>query len=352
MKFSNLKKVFLFLGVIGGLAGLARAQNQWMDSILPPDHLLENLPWMDDDGKIESKGLFDFEDIRGIGQKDLLLIYRQSAPVNELDKPHNQTLNVCFYNADQKKYEKSFQDEGGTIQWLKLLKTPEKKAPFLIFQRDDLKGGQNLKGFAYVGGVMKQVLDASAPQVFDRFDGSEIWCSSKEFAKDRNDAEHVLAWDDTKSEFVEPKAAVAGAAGWTGTSIAAAEVVAANSVTVAAVPAEKPVKVSHPSKNGWWDEPLDAQAALTKLKTELVPDLIKKNQVAVLGQKAKAFFAELQKQKMSGKDINGLRSSYYAAVASTMLDMGSKKDAVYYLKTALSFQSDNADALVLKDKMK
>ncbi|HTC22246.1 MAG TPA: hypothetical protein VK859_15415, partial [bacterium] len=80
MKFSNMKKVFLFLGILGGLTGLARAQNQWMDSILPPDHLLENLPWMDDDGKIESKGLFDFEDIRGIGQKDLLLIYRQSAP--------------------------------------------------------------------------------------------------------------------------------------------------------------------------------------------------------------------------------------------------------------------------------
>jgi hypothetical protein len=323
-----------------------------MDSILPPDHLLENLPWMDDDGKIESKGLFDFEDIRGIGQKDLLLIYRQSAPVNELDKPHNQTLNVCFYNADQKKYEKSFQDEGGTIQWLKLLKTPQKNAPFLIFQRDDLKGGQNLKGFAYVDGAMKQVLDASAPQVFAKFDGSEILCSSKEFAKDRNDAEHVLTWDDTKAQFVESKAAPGGPAGWTGTSIAAPEVVETKPATVVSVPDEKPVKVSHPSKNGWWDEPLDAQAALTKLKTELVPDLIKKNQVALLGQKAKAFFAELQKQKMPGKDINGFRSSYYAAVASTMLDMGSKKDAAYYLKTALSFQSDNSDALALKEKMK
>jgi len=347
-----MKKVFLFLGILGGLTGLARAQNQWMDSILPPDHLLENLPWMDDDGKIESKGLFDFEDIRGIGQKDLLLIYRQSAPVNELDKPHNQTLNVCFYNADQKKYEKSFQDEGGTIQWLKLLKTPDIKAPFLIFQRDDLKGGENLKGFAYVDGAMKQVLDASAPQVFARFDGNEIWCSSKEFAKDRSDAEHVLAWDDAKIQFVESKPAPGGPAGWTGASIAAAEVVAAIPATVASVPAEKPIPASHPSKNGWWDEPLDPQAALTKLKTELVPDLIKKNQVAVLGQKAKAFFAELQKQKMSGKDINGFRSSYYAAVASTMLDMGSKKDAAYYLKTALSFQSDNPDALALKEKMK
>lgn len=246
------------MGILSGFAGLVRAQNQWMDSILPPDHLLENLPWMDDDGKIESKGLFDFEDIRGIGQKDLLLIYRQSAPVNELDKPHNQTLNVCFYNADQKKYEKSFQDEGGTIQWLKLVKTPDKKAPFLIFQRDDLKGGQNLKGFAFVDGAMKQVLDASAPQVFARFDGSEIWCSSKEFAKDRNDAEHVLAWDDAKGQFAESTAAPGGPAGWSGTSIAVAEVVETKPATVAAVPVEKQLKESHPSKNGWWDEPLES----------------------------------------------------------------------------------------------
>ncbi len=338
--------------MLAGLAGFARAQNQWMDSILPPDHLLENMPWMDDDGKIESKGLFDFEDIRGIGQKDLLLIYRQSAPVNELDKPHNQTLNVCFYNADQKKYEKSFQDEGGTIQWLRLLKAPDKKAPFLIFQRDDLKGGQNLKGFAYIDGAMKQVLDASAPQVFAKFDGTEIWCSSKEFAKDRNDAEHVLAWDDAKGKFLESKPTSGGTAGWSGTSIAVAEAAETQPATVAAAPAEKPVQESHPSKNGWWDEPLDPPTALSKLKTDLVPTLIKKDQVAVLGQKAKAFFIELQKQKVSEKDISSMRATYYAAVASTFLDLGSAKEAKFYLKTALSFQSDNPDALALKDKMK
>ncbi len=331
---------------------MAKAQNQWMDSILPPDHLLENLPWMDDDGKIESKGLFDFEDFRGIGQKDLLLIYRQSAPVNELDKPHNQTLNICFYNAEQKKYEKSFQDEGGTIQWLRFVTIPDKKVPFLIFQRDDLKGGQNLKGFAYIDGAMKQVLDASAPQVFVKIDGTELWCSSKDFVKDRNDAEHVLDWDGAKKQFVESKAALGGPAGWSGTSIAVAEVAENKPAIAPAASNEKPVKESHPSKNGWWDEPLDPQTAMTKLNTELVPNLIKKDQVAVLGQKAKAFFNELQKEKVPGKDINGMRASYYAAVASTFSDQGSGKEAKFYLKTALSFQSDNPDALALKEKLK
>jgi hypothetical protein len=352
MKISDFKALFLSVGFYCTLTGASLAQNQWMDSILPPDHLLENLPWMDDDGKIDSKGLFDFEDMRGIGQKDLILIYRQSAPVNELDKPHNQTLNVCFYNPEQKKYEKSFQDEGGTVQWIRLFKIPEKNAPILVFQRDDLKGNQVLKGFIFADGKMKQVLDATAPQVFARFEGVDIWCSSKAFPKDESEAEHVLAWDGTRDWFAEPKPATGGLAGWSGDSIAQ-EKIEPTPVIVASAPATAAsVKSSHLSKNGWWDEPLDPQAASTKLDTELVPDLIKKNQIAVLGQKAKALFSELQKEKVDAKTINGLRSSYYAAVASTLLDMGSKKDAGYYLKIALSFQADNPDALTVKEKLK
>src|ERR1039458_7120228 len=144
---------------------------------------------------------------------------------------------------------------------------------------------------------MKQVLDAAAPQVFARFNGNEIWCSSKEFVKDRASAEHVLAWDDTKSQFAESQPAPGGLAGWSGASIAVPVVAETKPATVAAVQPPKPAKESHPSKNGWWDEPLDVQASSGKLNTELVPQLIKKNQIAVLGQKASAFFKELQKKK-------------------------------------------------------
>ncbi len=345
----SCKAILFGLGFFVVMTGRLGAQNQWMDSILPPDHLLENLPWLDEDGTIDSKGLFDFEDIRGIGQKDLLLIYRQSAPVNELDKPHNQTFNVCFYNPDQKKYENGFQDEGGTIQWIRLFKIPEKKAPVLVFLRDDLNGSQVLKGFVYEDGKMKQVLDAVAPQGFAKFEGVDIWCSSKAVPKDEGEAEHVLTWNDAKDGFGEAKPAVGGLAGWSGDSIAQPQP-ASNAATVASVPqAPKP---SHPSKNGWWDEPLDAQASATRLNTELVPELLKKGQIVILGQKAGAFFAELQKKKVPSKDIKGMRSSYYAAVASTLLDMGSKKDASYYLKIAFSFQADNPDALALKEKLK
>lgn len=351
MKFSK-GLVFFVVLILGVGVRSSFGQNQWMDAILPPDHLLENFPWMDENGKVQSKGLFDFEDIRGIGQKDLLLIYRQSAPVNELDKPHNQTLNVCFYDPEKKRYEKSFLDEGGTIQWVRLLKNPSSRAPFLVLQRDDLKGGQVLKGFAYLDGAMKPILEASAPQAFVRFEGLEIWCSSKAFPKDRDGAEHVLAWDTGKGRFVESKAPEGGPGAWTGPSIAVAESAPTKVPVVAQAPTPIPSRPSHPSAKGWWDDPLDPAAAMAKLKTELVPDLVRKNNLAALGQKAKAFFGELQKMRRTPQEINGMRSSYYAAVASTLLDMGNKKDASYYLKTALNFQKDNPDALALRDKLR
>jgi hypothetical protein len=357
MNFSILKKVFLAAVLLGGAPATVWSQDQWIDSILPPDHLLENLPWMGEEGKIESKGLFDFEDVRGVGQKDLVLIYRQSVPVNELDKPHNQTLIICFQDPKTQKYVKNFADEGGTIQWVKLVKDPTKKTPFLILQRDDLKGNQVLKGFVYTAGAVKQVLEAMAPQVFTKFvngfQGTEIWASSKGLPKDKDDAEHVFSWDAGKALFGEVQ--TAGLAGWSGSSIMipTTKVVEAKASPVAsqATPVNV-VKVSHPSKDGWWDEPLDPQAAFQKLKMELVPETVKKGQIVVLGQKANSFFTEVKKKGVAGAEFAGMRAGYYAAVASALLDKGNPKDAAYYLKIAASFQADNPDVVALKEKLK
>ncbi len=355
MNFSVIKKALLGLGLFFMASGLAWAQNPGLDSVLPPDHLLENLPWLGEDGKTTSKGLFDFEDVRGLGQKDLILIYRQSAPVNELDKPHNQTLIVCFYDTTQQKYIKNFEDEGGPIQWVKLVKDTDRKNPFLIIQRDDLKGNQVLKGYTFLDGALKEVLDAQAVQIFAKFNtgfqGTEIWVSSKEIPKDKDSAERAFAWDESKNQFAEAKPS--SATGWTGSSIAVPTPVVEAKVSKGTSDAPTgAVKASHPSKNGWWDEPLDPEASSGKLNTELVPQYIKKGDIATLGQKAKAFFAELQKKNVDTKKIASLRSGYYTAVASSELDLGNSKDAAYYLKTALQLQADNPDALALKAKLK
>jgi hypothetical protein len=338
------KLKWTFWGMVFTLAATCPTFGQvsGKDSVLPPDHLLENLPWMGDDGKIESKGLFDFEDVRGIGQKDLILIYRTSAPLNELDKNHTQTFALCFYDAAQKKYVKRFEDEGGVIQWVKLLKNRKTPSPFLVFLRDDLRGGRNLKAFAYFGGKMKQVLEASASQMFVNFSvearGTEIWWSSKDTPKKKNDAERAYAWSAAKAQFEEVKISE--------------EVALAHGVTLPPVPVKKePSKASVSEQADWWDKPFDAQVAFGVLKNEIVPDSIKNGNIIVLGKKATAFFTEAQNHGIRGKEFVAMRAEYYAGVAQSLEDAGRSKEAAYYLDIALKLQPDNPSALALKAKL-
>jgi hypothetical protein len=341
---TNLKLTLLVLLLV--ITSKAVAQTELVNSILPPDHLLENIPWLGEDGKIESKGLFDFEDFRGLGQKDVVSIYRQSAPVSELDKPHNQTLSICFYDAYTQKYIKALQDEGGPIQWVRILNETDLKSPILVVLRDDLKGNQVIRGYACVNNQIRQVLDAQSPQVFAQFiDGDKngyVLVSAKETPKDTDSADHVFMWDKAKNLFAENT--YKGVGGWQGDSI-----LQPTPTTIPQV--AKALPVSHPSSTGWWDEPFDANKSFARLKSELVPQLIQKNQIAVLGQKANAFFKEAQKNGVKGKDFATMRSGYYTAVASALFDMKRNSDAAYYLKIALSYQSDNAEALALKAKL-
>jgi hypothetical protein len=285
-----------------------------------------------------------------LGPKDVILIYRQSAPVSELDKPHNQTLAVYFFDTPSQKYIKGLEDEGGPIRWVKLLTEPDWKSPVLVVLRDDLKGHQVVEGYTYVKDQVKRVLTAQAPQAYVQFlTGSQsgtILVSSKEQPKNASSAEHTFVWDKTKLVLAE--ASYKSVAGWEGDSIL--------QPTPTAIPAAQLAQAakaaSHPSANGWWDEPFDANKSFARLKTELVPDLIQKNQISVLGQKATAFFKEAQKNGLKGKDFAAMRSGYYAAVASTLFNMNKAKDAAFYLKIALSYQADNAEALGLKVKIK
>jgi hypothetical protein len=349
MKASNNIKVMLAMVMFIAAGRVIAAEGQMVNSILPPDHLLENLPWLGEDGKIESKGLFDFEDFRGVGPKDVISIYRQSAPVAELDKPHNQTLAVCFFDTPTQKYLKALEDEGGPIQWVKLMKEDGWRSPILVVLRDDLKGHRVLRGYTCEKNQMKRVLDAQAPQAFVQFttglQSGKILVSAQSMPKDSGSAEHVFNWDNTKNSFIE--ASYKSVAGWEGDSI------------LLPTPTAVPVQVAQAGKptapqiapNGWWEVPFDANKSYMKLKTEMVPALIQKNQMAPLGQKANAFFKEAQKSGVAGKGFAAMRSGYYTAVASALLNANRAKDAAYYLKIDLSYQSDNAEALALKAKL-
>src|SRR5208282_3912371 len=185
---------------------------------------------------------------------------------------------------------------------------------FLVYQRDDLKGNQVIRGYTYLGGALKPVLEVMAPQLYTAINPSQILCSEKETPKDATTAEHGFIWDETQSLFVD-KVVVQSAGTWAGSSIRVATPVPATApVVVSAATPEKVAMVSKKSANGWWDEPLDAQASLLKLKNEIVPDRIKNNKIIQLGQEATAFFQVIHKNGVGGKDFASMRATYYAAV--------------------------------------
>jgi hypothetical protein len=116
----------------------------------------------------------------------------------------------------------------------------------------------------------------------------------------------------------------------------------------------QPIASSTPaqvSSDNWWSMPFDALASFEKLKTQMVPEMIGKGQMAALDKNATAFFNAAQKDGASEKDVMSLKAGYYAAVASEFFTRKQAEDAAIYLNTAFSIQADNVDALALKVKM-
>jgi hypothetical protein len=348
--------------------GKTWAQDGSVDSLLPPDHILEDVPWLNDDGKLETKGLFSFEDLRAADSKDLILVYRSSDISQDLDKPHSQTLVVCFYNPTQRKYEKAYSEDGGQVEWVKVVSDGASKKSFLFVDRLDVSGQQVLSALVCLNGTIQPVLDAQTAQINVGFNsdakGLAVLCSDKSIPQDAKDAQHVFKWNEAKSLFTEP--ASAPALGWTGSSIAGASTVAVVAVASPSTPAPQatlvsaaatPVVAAAPSapaasSKNWWGDPFNADAASVKLDNEIVPQTVKAGQMAVLGKKANAFFQKARESGVSAPAISKMRAGYYLAVASTLSAMGQGKDAVYYLDLSLKLDPANADAAALKQKLK
>ncbi|MGH7739719.1 MAG: hypothetical protein ACREL1_06195 [bacterium] len=357
--------MILFLVALGW--GRGWAQGTEMDSLLPPDHILEDVPWLGDDGKLVHKGLFSFVDLRSPNSKDLILIYRASDPTADLSKPHAQTLVVCFYNPTQKKYEKAYTEDGGQVQWVKVVPDDAAKKSFLFLDRLDAAGQQELKGYAFLDDAVQPVLQAQDSRVFVRFapdaKGVEVLCSDKAVPSTAREAEHVFQWNAGKSLFEEDASSPAD--GWNGTSIAAAGsgavtaittpvVVAALPAAVSALPVE-PIKVKAvPARDlskDWWGKPFDPASASAKLNNEIVPASVKAGQLAALGKRANDFFQACRDVKTDQSAVSKMRADYYTAVASAISDRGGRKAAAYYLGLALKIDPSNSNAADLKTKL-
>jgi len=184
----------------------AQAQNEWIDSILPANHLLEKLPPITVDGAEETGGLFEFIDLNGDGRKDLLLAYRAQAEAAELAKPHEQTLAICFYDPKGGHYVKLFEETGPALKAIHVITQNPGQKKFLFVERD---GGNNVsihRGFVVLQGKIPQLYDIKTPPLYLKTltvsDQLEVLVSSRQSPSNEKSAEKVFIWNDTKEQFL------------------------------------------------------------------------------------------------------------------------------------------------------
>lgn len=193
-------------GLIILTIGKAQAQSEWIDTILPANHLLEKLPPITVDGTDETGGLFEFIDLNGDGRKDLLLAYRAQTEAAELAKPHDQTLAVCFYDPKGGHYVKLFEETGPALKSIQVLTQTPGQKKFLFVDRD---GGDNVvlhRGFVVLQGKIPQLFDIKSPPIYLKAakvsDQLEVWVSEKKTPLDQKSAEKTFIWNDSKELFL------------------------------------------------------------------------------------------------------------------------------------------------------
>ncbi len=387
-------------------AGTARAQNEWLDTILPANHLLEKLPVITVDGQEEPGGLFDFLDLNGDGKKDLMLAYRAPAAASELEKPHDQILAVCFYDPKGNHYVKLFEDVGGTLSAIRVLSqgTGQRKLFFVV--RGAGSGVSVTRGFAVTQGKVVKLFELRTPPVYFNVvsvgNKVEAWVSSKKVPASKTEAEKAFAWNESKGAFLAKDGEMLGDRVMEPTSTPTATLTAtftktltptktrvppkkkATDTPVPEEPTSTPTVVTvaqqtepvvqppkktvakpvakKPSQPGpgtassagaskalkWWDEPMVPSAAYAKLRDVLVPTRVKGGQMPLLGQQAKSFFAEMTRLGVNKQEFSDYRAGYYTAVAKTLHELDQDDQALYYLDLVLKNRPDYQEALDFK----
>jgi|GEM_PF-1199493 hypothetical protein len=401
----------LFAFALVSWAAPALAQNEWIDTILPANHLLEKLPRITVDGADETGGLFEFIDLNGDGRKDLLLAYRAQVEAAELEKPHDQTLAVCFYDPKGGHYVKLFEETGPKLSALRVTTQNPGQRKFLLVEREATGGVVWTRGFAVLQGKMPLLFDLKTPPLYLKAvnvgDQVEMWVSGKAAPQKAADADKTFRWDEAKAQFLSKSGEVLSdkvlvptptfaftrthtpTHTFTPTHTSTPEPKATDTPVpivrkpkpvveekpvVAAKPAKSPVaasekpltpaeaaqsastssspaKAANTSAVKWWAEPLDAASAYEQLRNEIVPSRIKSGNLTLLGQQAKAYFAALTAKGVPKATLGEYRAGYYTAVASNLRDIGRVNEAKYYLNMVLKSRPDYPEALKLQAEL-
>jgi len=101
----------------------------------------------------------------------------------------------------------------------------------------------------------------------------------------------------------------------------------------------------------WIPTPFVASTAFAKLKNDIVPSYVEKNQLKGLGVEAKAFFDKLVASGVKGADLNGYKVGYYNAIAEGLMKKNDNARAKYYLDHSLALVPADKEALALKARL-
>ncbi len=364
-----MKKAVLFMTMLFLMPAVrVSAQADWLDALLPANHILEKLPLVDDGGKPLPVGLFMFEDFNNDGRKDLLLAHREAVPTDRLDQPHPQALAVCLFDPARKSYKLSMQDEGGPLKWVRIMTHAKTNRRFLVLEREDWQAETSLRAYTLgSSGKMEKVLETQSPWSYANVDargtGIEILYSGRSKPAAPSQAEAVFTWKESSLQFVDSKEVPFARRALLKQPTPTPMVVAAKPTATPAPPATtaarpaaaqasaKPASTAPSVAGAWWPQPFSAPDAYAKLTEDLIPRRVKGNQLTPLGQEAKAFFDQLHAAGIGGDEYSDYRAGYLTVVATQLYGLGDKERGAYYLDLVLKYRPQYQPAIDLKAKV-
>lgn len=311
----------------------AAAQQEWIDAILPPNHLLVKLPLAGGGGEGD---LFTFADLSGDGNPDLVLAYRPAAALEDLKGPHRVTLAYCPFDRAKSRYTKAFDAEGPPVTAAWLIEASSGRPGLIVVKRGSGESAET-KGYLVRGASVETVLDLRGTAASGTL-RDEVW-------PPRWDAGGgtLFAFDPVKGAFIDA----------VGRSLARFEPLAAPAASSAGA-AAKPESVKPVSRGQAPGVPEgEAGDAYRRLLSEKVPEAVAAGgDLSALGREAAAIFESLRAAGLRSGEYSDLRAGYYTAVAAALAGAGRQKEADEYLELVLKHRPDFQPAVELKKKWK
>lgn len=290
----------------------ASAQQEWLDDLLPPGHLLVPL---DVEG-LSERPLFYFKDFDGNRLSDLILAYCSAKALEQGDEPSIRVA-ICLQSSGNEGYRKIFESTGGTVKkvWVREQRSAN---PWIGIEREDQIEILQVNG--ETARVVLHVRGKEAQGNLVEKDGTWLWRSGeKVWTYDKNQKLFLGALEKQESKPSQEETPF--------------------SFEARRKSAEKPGELL---------EIQDVSQAFEWLLQKEVPFRVRRKELAVLGKTAGEIFERMREEKVPPRDFVIYRSRYYVEVARRLGEIGQREQGEYYLSLVLKGNPDFQPALDLK----